>query len=322
MTLADVEDTCTRLEARARGLRAGPARAAPSQAPTESSADLQQIERQIGADLAGRRVHKNPMSDGKSPGLIVFVHGLYKLWPPYDEFARLLAVLKVNFPGFDIAAFRYFGTYWSSSDPETVSARLAEFIATQVKTGSYVRVVLLGHSFGCLLIRQAVLLAQRRREPWLPHVERLVLMAGTTAVSLPPRRGMPRWRLLPASFKSCPAGSACSASAGWRCTPCAARSGSTTCTPPGWSSFEPRGAPPSRYTCAARTIAWSIARTLLIATTPSRSKSTAPATAISPSSRARDVVTIRRPSPSWTTWRRKFSPRFLRNPRPHEMIKS
>ena len=114
-------------------------------------------------------------------GLIIFVRGLHPFFPSRASYQRIEQLLKDKLPNHELYAFHYWGTYWSSADPEKLGKRLEEEIRKKTATKSYDQLYLVGHSFGALLIRQAVLFALDlggQSHEWLSKVKRLILLAG------------------------------------------------------------------------------------------------------------------------------------------------
>ena len=115
--------------------------------------------------------------------LIVFVHGLHPLWSSDSAYDGIKRLFKEALPACDWYSFPYWGTYWSWSNAATLSERLRsevkrEFGRTDKKYG---KLYLVGHSFGALLVRQAILkgMDNQTDNDWLDKIERVVLLAGT-----------------------------------------------------------------------------------------------------------------------------------------------
>jgi len=117
--------------------------------------------------------------------LVVFVHGLTG-FSTIGSHYPLLAFLQRELPAVlaaehggqapvvEILPFRYLATFWAVSDPDVHSEALAAFLEHHAPR--YDSVYLVGHSFGCLLIRAAVL---RLSPATRARVRRMVFLAGT-----------------------------------------------------------------------------------------------------------------------------------------------
>jgi pimeloyl-ACP methyl ester carboxylesterase len=136
-------------------------------------------------------------------GILVFVHGLHDQmdlfrtngYPRYEELLWFLRdqclagndyFKRDGMPaGWDVGVFRYYGNYFSSADPNELAMALENDLAKLHLR--YRRIILVGHSFGALLIRKAMLL-DRDGSRWLKRVERVVMLAGTNrGFRVPPR---------------------------------------------------------------------------------------------------------------------------------------
>jgi triacylglycerol esterase/lipase EstA (alpha/beta hydrolase family) len=117
----------------------------------------------------------------ESRGLIVFVRGLHPFFPRKALYQRIEQLLKDKLPNHDLYSLEYFGTYWSSADPEKLARRLEEEVRKKTAENKYTQLYLVGHSFGALLLRQAILYAAELTEQtddWLSKVKRVILLAG------------------------------------------------------------------------------------------------------------------------------------------------
>jgi pimeloyl-ACP methyl ester carboxylesterase len=128
--------------------------------------------------------------------LLVCVPGLkYGIarWKP------LIAHLKedLSLDDDDILTWEHHCSYLSTSYASQLSSDLAAEIdakfSSQVQTGNpFTKIILMGHSVGAILIRQAFLLGlgsdtnRMRRQTWTDHVERIVLLAGINRGLFPP----------------------------------------------------------------------------------------------------------------------------------------
>jgi pimeloyl-ACP methyl ester carboxylesterase len=128
--------------------------------------------------------------------LLVCVPGLkYGIarWKP------LIAHLKedLSLDDDDILTWEHHCSYLSTSYASQLSSDLAAEIdakfSSQVQTGNpFTKIILMGHSVGAILIRQAFLLGlgsdtnRMRRQTWTDHVERIVLLAGINHGLFPP----------------------------------------------------------------------------------------------------------------------------------------
>lgn len=122
----------------------------------------------------------NPTGDAL--GLIVFVHGLHPFFSKNSYYEGIKNLLTQQLPNHDLHSFDYLGTYWSSAAPETLALRLEQEIRQKVAEKNYKQLYLVGHSFGGLLIRQAILYGARLADDensWLAKVKRVILLAGT-----------------------------------------------------------------------------------------------------------------------------------------------
>ncbi|ULA65683.1 MAG: membrane protein of unknown function [Nitrospira sp.] len=133
------------------------------------------------------------ISSGPKPNdLVVFVPGLHPLWRNPRHYEPIESLLRDVFPQCELFTFSYVGTYWSSEDPEEISSELEEEIGKRIKgdkTGK--SIYLVGHSFGALLLRQALLMNTRpaRKVPWVDRVDRAILLAGANRGFEPHKRG-------------------------------------------------------------------------------------------------------------------------------------
>jgi len=117
----------------------------------------------------------------ESRGLIVFVRGLHPFFPRKALYQRIEQLLKDKLPNHDLYSLEYLGTYWSSADPEKLARRLEEEVRKKTAENKYTQLYLVGHSFGALLLRQAILYAAELTEQtddWLRKVKRVILLAG------------------------------------------------------------------------------------------------------------------------------------------------
>lgn len=116
-------------------------------------------------------------------GLIVFVHGLHPLWSANSNYDGIKDLFKTALPACDWYSFSYLGTYWSCANPEALCERLRSQVKTEFNRAdkNYEKLYLVGHSFGALLVRQAILngIDNHTDNEWLDKVERVVLLAGT-----------------------------------------------------------------------------------------------------------------------------------------------
>lgn len=124
---------------------------------------------------------QEPSASKDVHGLIVFVHGLHPLFRGKASYGGMEHLLKAQLPNHDFYGFHYLGTYWSSSDPEKLARRIEEQIRKKTAENNYQQIYLFGHSFGALLLRQAILYGAEldgQKDDWLSKVKRVVLLAG------------------------------------------------------------------------------------------------------------------------------------------------
>lgn len=119
-------------------------------------------------------------------GLIVFVHGLHPL-PWISDYRPMQTVLRESIPGCEVFAFRYWGSYWPGQDPDVLAARLEEATAREVRIRSVAKLYLVGHSYGALLLRRAILInmGSTATLSWQSLVERVILLGGANRGFLP-----------------------------------------------------------------------------------------------------------------------------------------
>lgn len=126
-------------------------------------------------------------------GLIVFVHGLHPL-PWVSDYQPIEAMLKESIPDCELFMFRYWGSYWSGQNPDALAARLEQEIAHEVQTKNITKLYLVGHSYGALLLRRAILINMEATATshWKRLAERVILLGGVNRGFLPYNVG---WRI-------------------------------------------------------------------------------------------------------------------------------
>lgn len=125
---------------------------------------------------------------GDSRELGVLVHGL----GPSRLIRDVKEALAESLPNADLMVPRFNSSLFSNADPSALAAQLSDCIQTaegEVPNG-YSRIILIGHSFGALLVRKAYVFAcgqnhELRKsglipgtKSWHQKVERIVLLAG------------------------------------------------------------------------------------------------------------------------------------------------
>jgi hypothetical protein len=127
--------------------------------------------------------------------LVIVVHGLAGKG---DRMGTLIDLVKQEVAGAAILNVRYSSGWLSNSSPSVLASALTDSIRRQyeqcrgVRDSEYREVVLVGYSFGSLLLRQAFLFGlgdtrgnpeaisagSRQRQDWTNHTSRIVLIAG------------------------------------------------------------------------------------------------------------------------------------------------
>lgn len=120
---------------------------------------------------------------GNGRNLALFVGGLF--WSreesTYDELVKHIAD---SLPDHDVVNFPYNPSILSTSKPDAVSKSLRETAEKLMNQEKYHELKLVGHSFGTVLIRAAVLDAHKNSESknsgsWYSKIDRLLLLAPT-----------------------------------------------------------------------------------------------------------------------------------------------
>lgn len=134
---------------------------------------------------AAQSDEKAPPTNTDPVGLIVFVHGLHPAFQKLDytgiEALLKEAIEKHDGDRHDLYSFKYNGSYFSTAHPEKVAERLHDEISKEMSKG-YKQLYLVGHSFGALLLRQAILFnatLEGKRGYWVDEVNKAIFLAGT-----------------------------------------------------------------------------------------------------------------------------------------------
>lgn len=96
-------------------------------------------------------------------------------------------LLKKCIPGCDLVSYKYWGSYWSGQDPDVLAADLESTIARAVENKSVPCLYLVGHSYGALLLRRAILNDMEKEEKarWHRRVNGAILLGGANRGFLP-----------------------------------------------------------------------------------------------------------------------------------------
>lgn len=118
---------------------------------------------------------KNEQAEPAS-GLTFFVRGLDRFYTEeadYNEIRQLFEELL----GYRWESFDYWSTYWSFADPDDEAEKLEKKL--EESSSKCDVLYLVGHSYGALLLRKAILLAAAKKSRWLKKVDRVILLGGT-----------------------------------------------------------------------------------------------------------------------------------------------
>lgn len=121
--------------------------------------------------------------------LIVFVRGLHRIFPGEARYKDIEETLKKCISNSEVCQLpsSYLNTYWSGQDPTKLAASLEKQIATKVTQDGFTELYLVGHSYGALLLRKAILLnlGGTRTSVWHDKVKRIILLGGANRGFLP-----------------------------------------------------------------------------------------------------------------------------------------
>ena len=101
------------------------------------------------------------------------------LVPVFDGLvARKTSVRPALLPYGDVVSFSYDNNSLSNVDPVALADRMGSEIQRLYTAGRYRSVVLIGHSIGALVARQACLSSAKAGAAWIGATRRIVLLAG------------------------------------------------------------------------------------------------------------------------------------------------
>jgi len=130
----------------------------------------------------GRLNQRTDFTGSGTRCLVVFVPGLFRSWPGFQNYDDLLSLLdrqlSKRFATRDLLPVSYLATYWSPSNPDAIARDIIQRIDTLTQQHNYNAIFLVSHSFGGLLARRLMILGQHLA--WFAKLERALFLASTS----------------------------------------------------------------------------------------------------------------------------------------------